>query len=404
MQSITSKYIYILFVSTLILGMVLYAPLNLQFIDEILGFALLALFFTYMFKTPKWEINKAFLFTIAVLVFYVIYSIVIKSNSTFAILYDLTIQIKPFIAFFCVYQMGVTFTSNQKRILNQLCLLIWFILLPIGLGEVAVKDFVSNIMVHPTNFAAAITAISLTYLYSSDFTWKNKIIFLIMLSIGLVSGRSKFYGFFVLATVIVFYFSNINNIKLNFKNIMVVLVMIVGIIFVAWDKIMFYFLSSITGGEENDYLARFVLYGTSFLIFIDYFPFGSGMASFATHASRVVYSNTYSEYSIDNIWGLSKSYDSFIADTYYPSLAQFGVIGVILFFSFWIYIIRKSYSFFKIQREARYITLTIIIVGFLLIENIADATQTSNRGFFIMMLLGVILGQQKVEIEQSTTI
>jgi len=404
MQSITSKYIYILFVSTLILGMVLYAPLNIQFVDEILGFILLALFFIYMFKTPKWEINKAFLFTIAVFVFYVIYSIVISSNSTFAIFYDLTIQIKPYIAFFCIYQMGVAFTSNQKRVLNQLCLIIWFILLPIGLGDLVIKDFISKAMGHPTNYAAAITAISLAYLYSSDFKWRNKIMFLVMLSVGLISGRSKFYGFFVLAAVVVFYFSNIKNIKLNLKNIVIVLVMIVGVLFVAWDKIMFYFLSSITGGEENDYLARFVLYGTSFLIFTDYFPFGSGMASFGTHASRVVYSNTYSEYEIDNIWGLSKSHNTFIADTYYPSLAQFGIMGVILFFLFWVYIIKKSYRFFKIQQEARYITLTIIIVGFLLIENVADATQTSNRGFFMMMLLGIILGEQKVKIEQSTTI
>jgi len=401
MQSITSKYIYILFVSTLILGMVLYAPLDLQFIDEIVEFALLALFFTYMFKTKKWEINKVFLFTIAVFVFYVIYSIVISSNSTFAIFYDLTIQIKPYIAFFCIYQMGVAFTSSQKRVLNQMCLIIWFILLPIGLGDLVIHDFISKVMLHPTNYAAAITAVSLTYLYSSNFKWRDKIMFLVMLSIGLVSGRSKFYGFFVLSTVIIFYFSNINNIKLNLKNIMVIVVMVAGIILVAWDKILFYFLGNVVSGEENDYLARFVLYGTSFLIFADYFPFGSGMASFGTHASRVVYSNTYSEYEIDNIWGLSKSYNAFIADTYYPSLAQFGIMGVILFFLFWVYIIKKSYRFFKTQQEARYITLTIIIIGFLLIENVADATQTSNRGFFMMMLLGVMLGQQKTEIESG---
>ena len=401
MQSITSKYIYILLVSTLILGMVLYAPLDLQFIDEIVEVTLLVLFFTYMFKTPKWEINKAFLFTIAVFVFYVIYSMVISSNSTFAIFYDLTIQIKPYIAFFCIYQMGVAFTSSQKRVLNQMCLIIWFLLLPIGLGDLVIYDFISKAMLHPTNYAAAITAVSLTYLYSSNFKWRDKIMFLVMLSIGLVSGRSKFYGFFVLSTVIIFYFSNINNIKLNLKNIMVIVVMVAGIILVAWDKILFYFLGNVVSGEENDYLARFVLYGTSFLIFADYFPFGSGMASFGTHASRVVYSNTYSEYEIDNIWGLSKSYNAFIADTYYPSLAQFGIMGVILFFLFWIYIIKKSYRFFKTQQEARYITLTIIIVGFLLIENVADATQTSNRGFFMMILLGVILGEQKTKIESG---
>ena len=404
MQSITSKYTYILFVFTLIFGVILYGPLKFEYADEISALFLIVVFFAYMFKTPRWEINRVFLLTLFIFTAYLIYSFAIGSNAPKAIITDLIIQMKPYVAFFCIYQMKPLFTSDQKQILNQLCILSWFLLLPLGVSDIFIYKFLEHTMGHPTNYAAAITAISLTYLYTSDFKWKDKLIFLLMLSVGLISGRSKFYGFFVLSTIVVFYFSNIKNIKLNFKNVAIVLVMAVGIFFVAKQKIMFYFLSGLTGGEENDYLARFVLYGTALMIFTDYFPFGSGLGSFATHASRVVYSNTYSEYNIDNIWGLSKSHDKFIADTYYPSLAQFGIIGVLLFLSFWIYIIKKAFNLMKLTQDTLPITLVIITTGFLLIENVADATQTSNRGFFIMMLLGVILGEQKAKIENSALI
>ena len=69
-------------------------------------------------------------------------------------------------------------------------------------------------------------------------------------------------------------------------------------------------------------------------ILADYFPFGSGFATYGTFASGVHYSDIYAQYGMDNIYGLTKSYYSFVADTYYPSLAQFGVVGVCLFFLF----------------------------------------------------------------------
>ena len=112
--------------------------------------------------------------------------------------------------------------------------------------------------------------------------------------------------------------------------------------------------------------------------------------------SRVDYSPIYGEYGIDYIWGLSKSYSAFIADTYYPSLAEFGVVGLVLFVLFWFYIIKKAFSFFMKTNDTRLIIMSLLIIGFLAIENVADATFTSNRGFFMMIFLGLILSEQNV--------
>ena len=257
-------------------------------------------------------------------------------------------------------------------------------------------------MEHPTNFAAAVVCLSLVYLYCSDYSKKDKFIFILMLSLGLFSTRSKFYGFFVLASFFVLYLSSIEKLRLNFKTGIIFSIILLAIFFVAKDKIELYFLQSITG-EEKDLVARYVLYSTSIqLLFHDFIPFGSGLASFATHASGLYYSDIYQAYNIDMVWGLSKKEWYFVADTYYPSLAQFGIVGVCLFLLFWLYILRKSFNYLKHTNSIKYFVLSILIIGFIAIENVADASFTSNRGFFMMLFLGLLLSEQK-RIYISTT-
>lgn len=394
MQEFINKHVYELFLVTWILGIVFYGVVRFDFIDELCGAVLFIVFVFYVFKTPDWRMNKMFLFTLCVFLFYLGYSLYIKSNTTKSIIIDFLIQLKPYLAFFCMYQIAPKFSANQRSMLKELSFCLWFFLCIIGIGSIFIDRLLSTVMSHPTAFAASVVATSLVYLYSSKYTTRDKIIFLIMLSVGILSGRSKFYGFFACSTVAVLYFSNPKNLYLNMKNISMFLVMTALILAVSWNKIAYYFIQG-ASGEEVDTMARFVLYATSFTVFMDYMPFGSGLASFATHASRVDYSPIYSEYGIDSIWGLSKSYDAFIADTYYPSLAQFGILGVVLYVFFWVYILKKAFCYFKLTNNTRLIILSLLIIGFLAIENVADATFTSNRGLFMMMFLGLIMSEQK---------
>ena len=39
--------------------------------------------------------------------------------------------------------------------------------------------------------------------------------------------------------------------------------------------------------------------------------------------------------------------------------------------------------------------MSLLIIGFLAIENVADATLTSSRGLFMMMFLGLIMSEDK---------
>ena len=381
-----------------------YGLIGFQSIDELCAVVLFVMFIHYMFHTSDWRINKIFIYILGIFIFYLIYSLQISSNSKTAILVDFIIQLKPYIAFFCVYQIKPLFSKKQNTLLNQLCLLCWGVLVPFGIISLFYPNILEFIAGHPSNYASAIAALALVYLYTSNNTNKEKIIFICMLAVGLFSARSKFYGFFVLATFTILFFSNAKNLKFNFRNSIITLIMLGIILLVAKEKIELYFLQGISTNSEKDYIARFALYATSFQIFKDYFPFGSGLATFGTHASGAYYSDIYKEYEIDGIWGLSKHYPYFISDTYYPSLAQFGVVGALLFAIFWIYLCKKAYTYFKKTYDSKLTTIVIVVSGYFAIENIADATFTSNRGLFFMMFLGLVFSNMTHNMNQKETL
>lgn len=401
-QEFINKQFYNLFVFTYLFGLVLYGTIKFEGIDEICAMLLFILLIYGIFKSTDWYVNKAFLTVIGIFVFYACYSIYIHSNSKVAILSDFIIQFKPYLAFFAVYYLCPEFTKSQKKILRDVVYVIWAFMIAIGVASFVEPKIFNLTVGHVAYFAAIVTSSAMLFLFSSEGTNKDKVIFLLILATGLLSGRAKFYGFFILATAAIVFSRQVCHLKLNFKTILVGCLCLAAIIAASWQKLVLYFgvgqsLESVPEG----YLARAMLYATSFQIFQDYFPLGSGFASFASFSSGVHYSDIYQEYGIELIKGISKNNYSYIADTYYPCLAQFGVVGVILYFFFFFYIFRKSLTLYQRSLSIKHFVIPFLIIGYFLIENIADATFTSHRGFFIMMLLGLTLSESKKYITQK---
>ncbi|MDR2119745.1 MAG: O-antigen ligase domain-containing protein [Tannerella sp.] len=397
-----NKYFFALFVFTLIFVVVLYKMIGFAYTDELCSLFLFFLFFLAMTKIHRWHFNKAFLVTLFVFFFYTCYSLWIGSNTPRGIANDAIIQIKPYLGFFCVYQLKPVFNESRKRILGDVCLLFWFIfLLPVGLVSLVNEKIFTVLLEHPAYYGIAVTIVSLCYLYCSRFTRRDKVVFLLMLSIGLLCGRSKFYGFFALSVFMMFFFSNIAHLKLNFRNVVILLCMFAAVIYVAWGKISLYFYQVLSDEMDKDLVARFVLYRTMPEVLHDYFPFGSGFASFGTYSSGQYYSDLYAQYGIEYIYGLSKAYHDFISDTFYPSLAQFGAAGIVLFVLFWIYILKRAFMNYRKSPDIKLLQIAILIVCFLGIENTTGSTFTAQGGFFVMMLMGVVLSERRRDAGQT---
>lgn len=395
-QEFINKQFYNLFAFTYIFGLALYGTIGFDSIDEICAMFLLVLLIYGIFKSSDWYINKAFLRVIVVFAFYVAYSFYINSNTGKAILSDLIIQFKPYLAFFGVYYLAPQFTASKKKILRDIALVIMALMLCIGIYSLKDVSAFKQTVGLVAYFAAIVTSSSLLYLFCSTGSKKDKVVFLVLLAIGLFSARAKFYGFFILAVACLLFTKYLSSLRFNFRTFLLVGVCIAGMLVVSWSKMQLYFgVGASLDSVPEGFLARAMLYITFPEILKDYFPFGSGFASFGSYASGVYYSDIYAQYGLENIKGMTKLNYSYIADTYYPCLAQFGIVGILLYLCFFFYIIKKALNLYKQTMQEKYFIIPFLIVGYLLVENVADATFTGHRGFFIMMFLGLVLSEAK---------
>lgn len=402
LQEFINRQFYHLLLFTLILGVMFYDALHLTFADEICSVLLFVLYLYYVFHTKDWNFNKLFLITLGVFIFYLFYSLLFGVNTRSAIITDFIIQLKPYIAFFCVYSIKPQLNNRQKSIIKYCCIGFSIYLFIVGVLGMVNINVIYATFGHTSRFATAASILALLYLYCSNYTLKEKIIFIILLSVGLFSTRSKFYGFLVICSFLVFYVNESFELKFNKKNTFLLIILIAGVAFVAKDKFAFYFIQGGFGDGrgEQDLYARMALYYFSLSILLDYLPFGPGFGSYATYASQIYYSPIYYKYNMQSMHGLSKSFPDFIADTYYPALSQFGIVGVTLFFAFWIHLTIQAFKYLKIYLLKESV-IALLIIAFFMIECTTDSTITHNRGLFMMMLLGLVLSNAQLKSSEK---
>lgn len=367
-----------------IFGVIFYDFIEFKYTDELMAVFLVLFTGLILWERRGWNQAKPLYTIFGVLVFYIIYSFVIKSNVTIAILKDSIIQIKPFLGFYCTYLLMPSLTKDQKKIITIMCIISALFMIIVGL-----TDSMYIIFGHQSRFATAATITAFLFFYCSSYRWSDIITFFTIFAVGFISTRSKFYGFYTLTIILCTMIKSGYKLKYSLSGILIMTIVVILIIMVAWEKIYMYFIFGTMGNGET--WARPALFITSFFIFIDYFPFGSGLASFATYESAEYYSPLYAEYKLNHLFGLSKEYPHFICDTYYPSLAQFGLVGVCLFIFFWILIIKKIKNYKAIIGLGKEYIISILIICFFAIESFADSTFTHNRGLFMLIIMGMTL-------------
>ncbi len=394
--------IYVYTFLLLIFSFYFYELIAFDPLDEIFEVLLVLIAGVYLYEGKFLRPKKDLIIFACIALFYVIYSFFIHSNTAKGILIDTSVQLKPYIAFFVFYYLGVHFSFKKKKLLRFMLIGLFIISLLVTVVGFGIGDLVGAMKLvysHPARFASALVIVALYYLYTTEYKLKNAIFFIIIISLALFSGKAKTFGFYTVAVFTLFIYYYRIKLKFDIKTVFLIVLLFSLIIIAARDKFFFYFVDYSMDDEES--LARPFLYYTSFLIFIDYFPFGSGLASFGTFASGSSYSDIYYQYDLNKIWGLNPDYPFFVSDTYYPSLAQFGVFGLILFIIFWIRIIREALFYRKKTEDRKNFMIIILVLMFFAIEFIADATFTNNRGFAAMILIALCLNEMKHKYENS---
>ena len=362
----------------LLLGIILYEACSLYFVDEILTLILIIYTIAYVGRTKK-RINKEISWFIAIAVFYLIYSFAIEITNTQAILLDFQQQIKPYAAFYCTWILAPQFTQKQKTFLHRY----------IGLLSIAsiVILVTGNTTLFFGGFSASLATTALTLsLFYYYFTpekpiYKKKS--LLIMALGLFSLKAKFFSEFIIA-IYLFIFRKV-KLKLSSPKVIFTLsIFIMIIIYIIWDKLNFYYIE---GWKYSDGIARPMLYKVGIEILQDYFPLGSGLGTFCNDAARTIYSPLFYKYDLYQVWGLTPDNPQFATDCFYPTLAQFGIVGVALFILFWY----RRWSELKEIIDYKYYSIGVMAMVVLLFDNIADSTYLGNRGVLFFVLLALTL-------------
>ena len=115
-----------------------------------------------------------------------------------------------------------------------------------------------------------------------------------------------------------------------------------------WYIIPFAFLFYLISRDQFFYYfsgtrARNILLKYGIVTANNYFPLGSGFATYGTAIAQKNYSPLYYVYNFGNYWGLSSDYGSFLTDNYWPAIiGEFGYIGAIVSFILIVLVIKSS--------------------------------------------------------------
>ena len=367
---------------------VFYFPLCIAFYDLVNDYTdefmtLLLILFTavklgnrYVNRKPLKEV-RVFIF---VALFYLVYSLILKVNVPMAAIIDFQQQVRPYAVFYCTLILMPQFTKSQRK---------WmlFSILASLVGYLFWKRSTiwgsENVI-----FGSLSIGAGMTYFLFTKETGKNRYIATAIVLFGLLCGKFKYIGECVAFIGVVFLLKK--KIKIGSqKSIVFALLLMCAGLFFAWSRFDGYFVS----GMSNENLARPMMYKTMPKVFVDYFPFGPGLGTFGTSASaKDYYSPLYYEYDLANIWGMAPSdRGAFNADSFYPSLAQFGFFGLFFFLAFW----KRRLSAINSISDIRYYKIAIMAFLCLAIENIGDTSYLSGRGMVYFMLIAMCLSQHE---------
>ena len=193
----------------------------------------------------------------------------------------------------------------------------------------------------------------------------------------LLTTKGVIYSF-VIFTIIIYTIVNKGTIK-----VVHLFVLVGSLLFISSYQITTYFM------DEGS--ARMLFLATSVDIAKDFFPLGSGFATFGGDQARINYSSLYFEYDFNSAYGLGKGEDRgmFLNDNYLAMIiGQTGYVGMVLYGILLYYlfqIMNKDY-----QLSNRYKILSMAALLMLIVSSIATGIIKSTNGVFLLSMLSIL--------------
>ena len=170
---------------------------------------------------------------------------------------------------------------------------------------------------HPAEFSLCIILLTALNLYFSlRFKHKINYIYVILnLLLLFTAGRVTALAFYITLILLILFFRYFRR------------YVFIGAVVSFTSAIIFTF-NKFNETFINVQEPRGILMVTSLDIAKRFFPFGSGLGTFGSNASRTNYSELYYQYGFDKIWGLAPWHDVFLTDSYWAMIiGEYGLIA-----------------------------------------------------------------------------
>ncbi len=229
---------------------------------------------------------------------------------------------------------------------------------------------------HPTYLASTCSAMICILIGLAKGNKYNYISVLALTVVIVFSGRIKAIVFITIYLFIAYIILNDKNIKVS------------NLIFISIPAVMVSYERVLNQIILNDKYPRAILNRYGLIIANEHFPIGSGFGTFASYISGQFYSNIYSKYGIDTIYGLTRDYHPTISDSFWPMIVgQFGYIGLV---SMGLIVFDIFIQLFKSRTNNKYYFLGGIgLILYLLISSTSESSFVNYYSVSYFVAIGL---------------
>ena len=230
--------------------------------------------------------------------------------------------------------------------------------------------------------AACVNLFSLLILCEEKNILKYSL-FLLLITVSTL--RFKAIGIVVVVTIVCFYINKTNK-KLELSKIFFISLVLLALSF---KQVSYYFFEGETARQQ--------LLTHSFIVAKDYFPIGTGFATYGSYYSTQNYSPIYYIYGLNNAYGIAKNDPAFISDCFWPMIiGQFGYIGLTCYIVV-IIMLYLNISKIDILKNKGLYTSKIICILYLLISSVAESAFVNPFAIPLAIIIGVNEGQERID-------
>lgn len=383
------KYGLILFITM----MLLLSTLNGMFssFDEVMGIASLIIIVIALITT---KLNST-----SIIIFSLLFLLVLEGffsnflsgidRTIRTIIIDAIIVAKPFLIFSAVYQLAGSDTLNKLRKLFGVAIKTFFLVslifcflnqLNVVNMSQATNNSVRNFQFFfgfPVSFSIFILSLFGIVLDTKKNIFKQYFFWICLILV--VSTLKTQSLFFVTVFVLLAFLINKKKARIRFRIIITILFFS---LLTVLPSVLNYF-------HTSQYSPRQVLMLGGINLFKQYFPFGSGFATFGSTMASKSYSPIYLNLGYASLYGMGLDGDkSFLSDNFFAELiGQFGFIGILIFIILAVVVIR-AFMVSDLNKNLSCYCISMFVS--LLAINISSSFFSSAMGAFMMCILAIV--------------